>query len=805
VADIPEYGGLDPTIVGYLQGGGMPPGGPIAPPPEQITASPDQTQSYGLPPQVLAGVQNGFVPPPMPLAPIAPPETPPPSGSEPITSPDQIATTPPVPVVATPPVVVTTGPVTQPGQASAPPDDARVAPAQFVGDVAQNAAHAKAQAAFRMTPEGIAQRADDQQRAALDKERQSATDALAAEQAQNTATTSARQASRARQAKQDAIDVAKAAQDQANTAKYTQLYAQQIKDAADYKVDTNRSVSTGGLIAIALSGIGDALDHRHGPNTALQIINDSIDKRINDQWAQKKSLGETAQGTKSVLDEYRHNTDDDRQAMQFQRAAELTRTADEIGLIKAQYANPAAKARADQLQAGLMQKAASITMGEAQRKAAAIREAQEEADKRATLGVAYGHLALAQKQHEDSLKQNDRDFALKVAELGAKGGAATAAQLTDQGLMAPSGTITAPDGTMKPKFDYLVQQDKAPYIMPKEEAKEIRSRYAGTVQAIDALDELRRLRSENGGNFTNLSPDARAKAMELERTLIGMHEASGITGFRGNIMEVMKEQVTGGADPTSVLQSIMPELDRARGNMVKDLNSHLRAKGGYTGDDLSFPDPLKMNVVRAPDEDALDSVMKRPKAEDYGKELNIDPTDALKQGLGYQERDRRAEQIRQGFDKDETILPSQKAKLDSFAQAISDPRVSEKDRARATEFLNKAAESSQSPAIRSYARAAATQAMVNVRAGGAMPSEDPGTSSSSTARDTSYGGTAQTAPAQRMLESVPLDSLAQQAHIAPEGSHERVDAQREILRRADAGDKQAKKEIVLLVQQKGGR
>src|SRR6185312_9128381 len=48
-----DYGGLDPSVVGFLQGGGMPSGMP-APAPEP--------SMYGLPPQVVSGVQSGFAP-----------------------------------------------------------------------------------------------------------------------------------------------------------------------------------------------------------------------------------------------------------------------------------------------------------------------------------------------------------------------------------------------------------------------------------------------------------------------------------------------------------------------------------------------------------------------------------------------------------------------------------------------------------------------------------------------------------------------------------------------------------------------
>lgn len=539
-------------------------------------ATPDAT-TYGLHPDVVSAVQNGF-------GQIADPF----AAGGPVTSPSQVA-----PMAG--------GPVTSPSQAAAPPEDRRVSPQQFVGDLKQNAAQSARDAAFAASPEGIAQKADAENRAAIDKERQANADAYSAEAAQNDANAAALKAHNERAAKQAEIDQAKAAQDQANVEKYTQQYAQQIKDAADYKVDTNRDIGTRGLIAIALSGIGDALDHRHGPNTALQILDADIDKRINDQWAKKKSLGEKAAETKGVLDVYRNNADSDRQAMEFQKAAESARLADEIRQIGAQYANPAAKARAEALAAGLDQKAATITQGEAARKAAALRAAQEEADKKAQLGVAYGHLALAQQAQKDARFDSDRNFALKVAELeaagdknGAKALKAQQDEINERGVMAPTGVqvVKNPDGTetATPKFAPLTQQDGTPYLMPKDRAKDLGERQAAVLSGLDAVDKLRRLRHDNGGNITN-SEDALQATQEYARYIMAQHEAGGVKRLSGEAVELFEKVASGGRDPNS-LRAVQATLENGRKDFVDQYNLNLRG-ANYTGKKIEFPDPLK--------------------------------------------------------------------------------------------------------------------------------------------------------------------------------------------------------------------
>ena len=90
-----------------------------------------------------------------------------------------------------------------------------------------------------------------------------------------------------------------------------------------YKVDDNRKLSRlgtgheiGAIIAMALSGIGDALNHKSGPGSALstsmQIIDGQIDKEIEDQRKQKEQLGTDASTVKGAMDDSRRTMSDDR-------------------------------------------------------------------------------------------------------------------------------------------------------------------------------------------------------------------------------------------------------------------------------------------------------------------------------------------------------------------------------------------------------------------------------------------------------------------------------------------------------------
>lgn len=666
MADLPSYG-IDPSIVNYLQGGGAPSGGPspvvdptmaAAPPQEQIgtgAPSPDEAPSYGIPQNVTSAVQSGFAPQPslglpnpmgsMPTTPqgaqLAPPVTPqmgvdlantltgspaaPPLNAVPPSAAPNLFALPNPAAATNPGIQLTAAPGVAPvaGMPSAPAAAPIAAPPPN-----ETPKQKAARLTFEASPEGIAQKADTEQRAALDKERQANADASAAEQATNDATDKARQAHMDRQAQQDKLDAAKNAQDAANVDKYTQQYAQQIKDAAGYKVNTDRGIGTGGLLAIALSGIGDALDHQHGPNKALEIIETGIDKRIADQWAQKKSLGETADSTKGVLDVYRRNTDDDRQAQQFQKAAELSRASDEAKQAAAQYANPAAKARAETLAAGLDQKAAAITQGEAQRKVAANRDAQDMALKRSQLGVSYGNLDLENKkfmygQQKDAIDEAEKLLLAKGADKDTA--AKQAQQLAASGVMTPTGAVKNPDGTMTTTQEYAKNADGTPYQVPDKLLEKFTPKREAFYTATDAVDKLITNRSENGGDLLN-SADARAKLQQVSRAVSAIQEAGGSTRVSEATIEQAMKKLDGGADPTSVIKSVIPALKQFRKDQETDFYNTMRAHGNYTGKPIHIFDPNEdaPKAAITPQQKDFEAAMKKPSRDDYTQDaLNV--------------------------------------------------------------------------------------------------------------------------------------------------------------------------------------
>lgn len=616
MADSPDSG-LDPSVLSYLQGGAAPMASlgtapaPAAPPVD-----------FSPPPSVVSAVQNGFAPSPdtAPVdlstlgtsgpdgAPGGRPAVPdanygflPPSvtsaiqsGFAPSSMPD---TGSPLPAQVRPDyqagiVDTNTGQLSQTpqqlAQTGAPAVDPRTGKAWTPQSLAQ----------YQSSPEGLASRSDAEQRGAIDQERQANTDAAAAETAQNDAKATAIQGSVDRMAQAKKIDDAKRMAQQADVDKYTAQYAQQVKDAANYKVDTSRHVSNAGLIAIALSGIGDALDHVHGPNKAFEILEKGIDNRIQDQWNQKKALGETADQTKGVLGQVRQNADDTRQEQQLQRAAGREQLADDLQLTAAQTANPMVKARAEAAAAKLTQSSAQITMGEAQRKAQAIRDAQEQANKQAEIGVHYAQL-------QQSKDQFHAQYALQVAQLQASGNAADAKRVADQGEAARDRGMLVPTGKVLangvPEQQPIKNDDGSVWLAPKDAAKDLGDKKAATEDFVYNTDEVRKARekfdsADQAASVIMTTEEGRHMMQNYAAGLIALHKASGINRLSKEAIELTEKVASGSLDPDSI-KSVLGLLDNGRQIAIDSLYSDLHGKGNYTGSRQAiydaFPDPLK--------------------------------------------------------------------------------------------------------------------------------------------------------------------------------------------------------------------
>lgn len=354
-------------------------------------------QEQGLPSSVAANIQNGFVP----------------DRADPRQSgPDFLAGT-----VAT-------------------PTDAQIKASNAAVDKRQ-----AAQAAFDASPEGMMQKSDAMRADAVNKQDAADKAATDAQVIANNAIAVANQKAAARTAERDQAELQAQKDFAANRDKLVAEKNQAIDNYVNYKVDTDRDVGARGLIAIALSGIGDALDHHHGPNAAAQILDAQADKRIADQWKQKDELGKKAGFVQGKIDMLRQGAADDRDAMAMQKAAILQEQANEIRATADASANPQIKARGMALAAQRETERAAIVDSTATRHAqqnAAQAAAQQQGFENR---IKMGELGVKQAEQKETARQHDLEHQDKLAEIGAKAderSAKTKADFAKNGVFDPS-------------------------------------------------------------------------------------------------------------------------------------------------------------------------------------------------------------------------------------------------------------------------------------------------------------------------------------------------------------------------------
>lgn len=114
-------------------------------------------------------------------------------------------------------------------------------------------------------------------------------------------------------------------------------YQSALKKASDHKIDPGRkwaSMGTGrqigAIIAAAVSGLGAALAKKGGPNFALDLIMNEIDKDVALQMDERRQLGENAQRQRLAIDDLRQIHKDRDAERMSRKAAVLGREAQSL-------------------------------------------------------------------------------------------------------------------------------------------------------------------------------------------------------------------------------------------------------------------------------------------------------------------------------------------------------------------------------------------------------------------------------------------------------------------------------------------
>lgn len=356
-----------------------------------------------------------------------------------------------------------------------------------------------------------------------------------------------------------------------------------VKAEADYKIDDNRkwhNLSTGrkvlAAISVALSGLGDALQGKTGPNLALGIITGAIKDDVEAQVREREQLGKRIGIARNSLDSYRAISADEREAGQLKVAEQYRRTAAQVEAAAARYASPKAKLNAALLSEQLNAEAAKLTGQHGEAAWNRDQQRQQMAMQRQQIGISGGHLALAQKSFDWQKKQQAAQLQLEAAKLSQAGKQKEAEEYLKRGIGGTAVPVKDKDGnTVDVTFEPLKQRDGKIWLPTGGEGAvdRLRNEKVATDRLLQIMDGVLAAGPEwmsdsrNSDKLQEMKADWAAAKLEVK-------DVKKLGVIAGPDLDLI-EDFLGTPDPTRYKDSVAG-ITRARRNLVRGLNILMR-------------------------------------------------------------------------------------------------------------------------------------------------------------------------------------------------------------------------------------
>lgn len=284
-----------------------------------------------------------------------------------------------------------------------------------------------------------------------------------------------------------------------------------LKDVDNYKVDQNKYWNDAGVgthigwyIAMALAGVGDALQHKSGPNPVIQMLQEKMHQSVVAQMDQREQLKEKNARAEHAFDKYDQFSKDKQAQINLLDAQNDKALANALTTAAAKYADPQAVANAHAQAAQLMQSSSEKALKATETAANYDMQKKQLAVAQANVGVAAGHLQLARDQEKRAAAFQEWEKGFKEQELGIK--------MADEArkAMADKKKVVKETGVGNPQTgDYLLNgQGRA--MMQQADQLEVANRNNPTAAASAYLRDLRSQAT---------TPDAKAKVGQLEQTI----------------------------------------------------------------------------------------------------------------------------------------------------------------------------------------------------------------------------------------------------------------------------------------------
>lgn len=478
-----------------------------------------------------------------------------------------------------------------------------------------------------------------------------------------------------------------------------------LKEADNYKIDQNKYMHDLGLgskiglyIAMAMSGLGEAMQGRGGQNPVVQMIQQKMHQSVEMQMDERDQLKQKNARAEHALDKYDAFAKDRAAQTNLLDARNDYALANMIATAAAKNADPQDQARA-------MKSVADLRESGAQKAEQAAMNAATVQHQKQMAGIAGGQLAETTRHNkvEEGWQQDklNTEAALKMAALDAKAKGKLNDEESKRAIFVP-----APDGSR-----VALRNRNGDVVLAGDPA--IAQKQRDMVAAAEAYNRLvgrmSRAIEDHGGESTWIKGTEWQKMeSDLQSATAELHDAYGITAFREPTVKFFEKMASAGVDPTSFVRDARGALQESNLNLQAKLNEKLGALG-YDGAAIKFADTSSPpKPLETPEDKAL-TVAMGSRSDDPG--AVYDP-----EAGRYQPRIPGAYRI--DIDKSSVPAPSprdlevqakypkmgaaQRSLVETWGAALKspDPNVS----GRAAEILGKLANDADEQGVRDYAQ-----------------------------------------------------------------------------------------------------
>jgi hypothetical protein len=469
-------------------------------------------------------------------------------------------------------------------------------------------------------------------------------------------------------------------------------YEKAIDAESNYKVDQGRrwhNLDTGSKvmagIAVALSGLGDALQFKSGPNMAIQMIQQAIKDDVAAQVDEREQLGRTADRRRSSIDAYRQETGDLRTAADIKFAEGLNSAARDLVTASMRHTSPEKRLLAEREASVLRAQAQQLVSGAAEK-------AQEVEFKRKQIAIQQAGVGLQAARDKEAKRQFDlgrEDAAnarlLEAKKLEASGDAPAAKAMREQAKQIDERAIGGvvkevlnPDGTKSVRYDVIRNVDGSEYLdRDKDSAKETAKQKAAVDTINQLTNDMVRGIAEHGGESAFFKSDDWQKMKANQAFIMTNLRVIGQMGSLDEGAINATKAMLGGADPTSFFHDAKAGLLAGRDASIVQFNNNLKANSRTDVEYYRPPDTSKTpRGTLSPEDKGLQLVEAT---------LNQIPEAILKKELvdkkaGLYGKTRDA-QFRKYAEKGE-ILDAQKQVIDGWAKRLGSGTPQQREEAR---------------------------------------------------------------------------------------------------------------------------